>query len=430
MANGRVVNKTSLIEILKGFLKYVPKVDNVLSNTSTNAIQNKAVKEGLDGKLDVMYLGGDNLLLEDSFTAGSTNTAISARKVIISPSNQDTFFYFSTNKVLELGKKYILSFDASGLLDGTFIAFSVGEQKSLQRFTMNSNGRNFVIFIGDSFTTTSTRIILDDYSRTFVDGQGDITLSNFKLERVDVPDYTPSFQDKVDKDDFGMTIVTDWNKALKTGFYKDVTTSSLNSPIRGVQFVGQVLQWSENNVIQVLNKWGSTSYGAYSKYQRVINPVSGVYGAWTNITPILSTELATKSDVGHTHGLGNSNFVKVNNSTNLQNTWNDVFDNPISRAGLTVWSNNTTTTSAFSPFRYSSTLAFGATDTKGFLGISQSESSPLFRVGGGATNSNTNNVWYFDIKGANTKTYDLEKFTQVNASGHLVLPNGGEFWIE
>ncbi len=114
------------------------------------------------------------------------------------PEDKDTYFYLNLMTGLAAGKKYTLSFDATGVEDGKAPVFCV-RRKSWGCFTVK-NGRNVVTFIPDEDYEGSS-VIIDDMPEGGIRPQNiNVTLSNFKIERgAMATDYTPSLTAMADK---------------------------------------------------------------------------------------------------------------------------------------------------------------------------------------------------------------------------------------
>lgn len=118
--------------------------------------------------------------------------------IIPAQENADTYFSLYMKETLTLNSTYTLSCIASGLLDGSYYYFPLFTQgnSSMGLFKINQNGLCHLTFTM-TYTNTQTaytvgtetvyRCFMDDSGRSISTGQGNITLTNFKLEIGSVP---------------------------------------------------------------------------------------------------------------------------------------------------------------------------------------------------------------------------------------------------
>ena len=215
---GQTITGTNL-QIFKGANVYVNDIriwDNeVLSPREVTEIAKGLV---LHYPLNREGFGQDNLLSR-YVSAGSNapGSTASAGKTayygdygitISSPTNADTYFRLFLKEQLVQNEIYTISCHVSGLSSGTYYNFPLFAQgnSSMGLLQINHNGLCYLTFTMTYSTQNSVSVngetlyicFMDDYTRNVASGQGDITITNFKIEKGNKPTpWTPNSSDTI-----------------------------------------------------------------------------------------------------------------------------------------------------------------------------------------------------------------------------------------
>ena len=112
----------------------------------------------------------------------------------------DTYFRLFMKEQLVQNEQYTISCYASGLLDGSLYNFPLFSQSNGSMgvlpidhnglccftFTMTYTGAQTAVVVGTGPETVYV-CFMDDISRNIISGQGEVTLTNFKLEKGTIP---------------------------------------------------------------------------------------------------------------------------------------------------------------------------------------------------------------------------------------------------
>lgn len=117
--------------------------------------------------------------------------------IIPAQENADTYFSLYMKETLTLNSTYTLSCIVSGLVDGSYYWFPLFSQNnsSMGVLKLDKNGLCYLTFTMTYSTQTAYtvgtetvyRCFMDDNGRKISSGQGNIVVTNFKLETGSVP---------------------------------------------------------------------------------------------------------------------------------------------------------------------------------------------------------------------------------------------------
>lgn len=142
---------------------------------------------------DNIKVGGRNLLT-NYITSGNNNANINGNSITIC-ANKDFYFSIKLASEIVVGETYTVSFDVKGLQVGDSWVMG-GAQGANQFLIKMKNGRNHATFVLNGSQHSNTFFAFDDAERNFPNGFHEVTLSNFKLERGNVPtDWSPAPED-------------------------------------------------------------------------------------------------------------------------------------------------------------------------------------------------------------------------------------------
>lgn len=235
---------------------YAGKINDFrIYNHALSAQEVKLLSQGLilHYPLDRNGWGQDNIASKYVVPGSNapTTTTTAGRTVYIgdysikipATENADTYFSIYYSKPLESGKIYTLSGTVSGIVSGTYYRFPLFQQSntSMGVWQLDHNGICSLTFTMNYTGTipTSTvsgvtyyRMFMDDSGRNIASGQGDIIISNIKLEEGSkVTNWIPNVNDSLYQTmNISSTVEYDISGYQNNGTRKNTFTYTTNSP--------------------------------------------------------------------------------------------------------------------------------------------------------------------------------------------------------
>lgn len=167
-------------EKLTGYLNDIRIYDHCLS-----AAEVKEIAQGLvlHYKLDSMRIKtGTNLVT--GVTKGGHTTVLTDGRIGVQTTgeNADTYFTINLSESITNGTKYFLSCDASGISEGAYWGFPLGQQGNSTLLFKIYNGHNEYSFTANDISWGSNRLFMDDVNRA--DWANKATFWNFELYKT------------------------------------------------------------------------------------------------------------------------------------------------------------------------------------------------------------------------------------------------------
>lgn len=134
-----------------------------------SAAEVKEISQGLvlHYKLDKKYLISDTNLVTGITQGGQTTKLTDGRiGVITSGSNADTYFTVNLSENITNGTTYTLTCNASGVSNGAYWGFPLGQQSNSTLLFKIYNGYNEYTFTANDINWGTKRLFLDDANRT------------------------------------------------------------------------------------------------------------------------------------------------------------------------------------------------------------------------------------------------------------------------
>ena len=174
--------------------------------------------------------------------------------------------------------------------------------------------------------------------------------------------------------------------------------------------------YSNNN-----NKYGTIlRWGYVDKYLRILraHPTNGTYSGWY-------TEDWEKISAGYADSAGSVAWANITNKpielgaisgSLASNGWKNLGGRS---SGSKIYVSYNNAPAAWNSGTFSSTIAFGANDTKGYVDCAYN--TPIISFGGGSVGSSTDDAptWYFKLSGTSAQTYDLNNLSYIQYDSTL-----------
>ena len=304
---------------------------------NADAIALRVTQTEMTQAIDAIELGGRNYLSKYSSPArwdpasnigasGYHCQTSSNNTVVLDAGSGDTWFsLWMYDDPLVDGETYTFSFDVSGLLEGTWYTWGIVRQANgaFLNFKMDHNGKNYCTFEFDTvkfnvdagYATAempngviARRLEIDDYVQHFAEGQGNITLTNFKIEKGNKP--------------------TDWTPPPEE---MDARVSSAET----------IIQQTANNVLIKATKSGASSSDVSAGATAVISSLINVApeGVQIDAAKVNITGTAIFSALGSTNKVVTSSVTQWYSSTSASSlsggTW--AASQPSVSAGRYIW---------------------------------------------------------------------------------------------